>query len=108
MTDYEPGFILDQALGCALHQDYLIDFDDAYDALEDWFVQVDGAEVILTALIRDLDLLFADEPDAAARLAHFPEIGWRVETFDDFLSALRRRAETGLAGNPEPMLPPWT
>ena len=105
MSEYPPGFILEQAMW-SLHQDWQLDFADPYDALEDWF-QSDGVHPDpLNAIIRDVDELFAEEPDTAARLAHFPHIGWRLETFDEFLRAIRKRAADGLAGNPEPMRAP--
>jgi hypothetical protein len=103
--EYPPLFILQQAME-SLHQDWRIDFADAYEALEDWF-QADGWHaVVLQSLIRDVDLLFEDEPDTGARLAHFPHFSWRLETFDDFLRAIRKRAQDGLAGNPVPMRDP--
>ncbi|MFN2539319.1 MAG: hypothetical protein ABR549_14390 [Mycobacteriales bacterium] len=105
MPDYPPLFVLKQAMW-SLHEDWRLDFADAYAALGDWF-EADGVHRDpLNAVIRDIDQLFAEEPDAAARLAHFPHLGWRVETFDDFLRAIRKRAADGLAGSPDPMHAP--
>ena len=104
MPDYPPQFILAQAMS-SLDEDWQIEFPDAYAALADWF-QVDGrSPEVLRALIADLEQLDADA-DTAARLARFPRIGWRLDTFDEFLRAIRKRAESGLAGEPEPMRAP--
>ena len=103
--DDEPLFWLKQAFG-QLDQDWQYDYADPYEALEAWFSEGAPGPEILNAIVRDVDQLFADEPDTAARLAHFPHIGWRLETFDDFLRALGHRAETGLSGNPEPLRAP--
>lgn len=105
MSDYPPLDVLEQAMA-SLDQDWRTDFPDEYAALEDWF-QADGwSPRVLTALVRDIDQLFAEEPDAEARLAHFPHTGLSTKTSDDFLRAIRKRAVDGLAGNPEPMRAP--
>jgi hypothetical protein len=105
VPDYEPLFILDQAMA-SLDQDWRIEFPDEYAALEDWF-QADGwSQPVLKALIRDIDQLFAEEPDAEARLAHFPYTGLSTRTSDAFLQAIRKRAVDQLAGNAEPMRAP--
>jgi hypothetical protein len=106
VTDYRPGFLLDQAMGVALSQDWTYDFDDAYAAMEAWFQRNGGHPDVLNGLVRDVDLLFAETSDVASRLARFPQIGWRLETFDAFLQAIRKRAVDGIAGDPEPMRAP--
>jgi len=61
VLEYEIGFILEQAMATSLHQDWRIDFDDPYEALEDWF-RTDGLHpTVLNALVRDVDQLFAEE-----------------------------------------------
>jgi hypothetical protein len=105
VPDYAPHFILDQAMA-SLDQDWRTEFPDEYAALEDWFHADGWSPTVLTALVRDIDLLFAEDADAAARLAQFPHTGLSVNTIDRFLRAIRKRALDGLAGNPEPMRAP--
>jgi len=105
VPDDPPLFVLTQAMW-SLDQDWRIEFADPYEALEDWF-QADGVHPQnLQSLIADVDQLFAEDPDAQARLAHFPHTGLRVEMFDAFLRAIRARAVRGLAGDAEPMRAP--
>jgi hypothetical protein len=105
VPDYPPLYILGQAMW-TLDQDWDIDFADEFAALEDWFAADGIRPEVLKPLIADVDQLFADEPSAEARLAHFPHTGLRSDTFDEFLRAIRKRAEDGLAGNPQPMRRP--
>ena len=70
--DDAPLFWLKQAIG-QLDQDWTDDYTDAYEALESWFVEAAPNEEVLHRITHDVDQLFADEPDEAARMAHFPQ-----------------------------------
>lgn len=106
MIEYEPGFMLEQAIGVALNQDWTYDFRSPYEALEAWFQEDGQWPQNLQALIRDIDLLFATTPDAETRLAPWVGTGLRVDEIDGFLAAMRKRAVDGMADNAEPMRAP--
>jgi hypothetical protein len=103
--DDAPLFWIKQAMG-QLDQDWSDFYDNAYGALEGWFIEAAPSERVLGRIVAEVDALFADEPDTAARLAHFPHIGFRLETFDPFLRAIQRRAADALAGTVTPMREP--
>ena len=106
MTEDLLGDALDQAIQSTLHQDWLCDFTNPYDALESWFTMSSDSRENLEELIVSIDRCFAGTADAQARLALWPDSGLKVEEIDDLLLAMRKRAVDGLAGNPQPMRAP--
>src|SRR3954462_12984683 len=89
--DDAPLYYLKQAIGF-LDQDWRDEYANAYEALEGWFALAEPNHEVHEMLVRDIDQLFADEPDAASRAAHFPHNHWDLEMFDEFLRAIRKRA----------------
>jgi hypothetical protein len=100
-----PLFWLKQAL-CHLDEDYVYDFGDPWNCLEDWFHVAEPSRKVLEHIVLDVDRLFDTEPDHTARAAHFGRYGWNAPDFDVFLRDLQRRAQQELDGSPVPMRDP--
>jgi hypothetical protein len=103
--DDEPLFYIRQAVG-ELDQGWHDDYDNAYDAVEGWFRHANPSAKALQRIVDDVNQLFAEQPDTAARLAQFGHLVFRLETFDPFLRAIQRRAADALAGTVTPMREP--
>ena len=109
MADHEPRlyFNVDQAVS-HLDQDWMLDYEDVYEATEDWLFG--HGDEPLRQLIAEIDFLFSIEPDTKARIRHFR---WHAgfsdqdDSFDVWLRALQQRAKEALAGiHSNPMTDP--
>jgi hypothetical protein len=82
-----------------LGEDWMLDFDDVYEATEDW-VQGRG-DLGWRQLVAEIDFLFSVEPDTRARMKHFATqyaFTDQDDSFDVWLRALQTRAKEALAG----------
>ena len=103
----EPGYLLEQLLGTTFHQDWsYADYNDPFEAVEDWFRATGEWESNNHALIADIDDLFSATSSPEERFAHFTDVNIRRSDLDPLLKAIRNRAVTGLAGKPEPIRAP--
>jgi hypothetical protein len=104
----EPFYEVDQMIGCQLNQDWVLDFDDTYEAAEAWIMLCNDEE--RTALVGAIDLLFARTETTLQRkslLSTDYAFGRDDDGFDVWLRAVRVRAVQALAGiHSEPMEPP--
>lgn len=104
----EDFYELDQLMSCQLGEDWTHDYDNEYEAAEAWIILCNDDDC--TALIRDIDLLFALTDNRRSRLQVFSsgELPDEIsDLYDAFLRAIRVRAVQALAGiHSEPMVEP--
>jgi hypothetical protein len=99
---------IDQMVGCHLGEDWMLDFGSSNEAAEAWIVLCDDED--LTALVREIDALFALTHSESQRRGLFSTqyaFASDDDRFDVWLRAVRVRAVQALAGiHSEPMEPP--
>lgn len=107
----EPGYALEQLIGTTLYQDWQADHDTPYEALEEWFVEVEGCPDVLEPLLADLDW-FASVADESVRVRLWAGTGVGQSEVPALLVALRDRAVSALKGEEHtlraPVRPPAT
>jgi hypothetical protein len=106
MTEHRYPWLRQAVLN--LGEDTLVDFDDEYQATEDWVAGWSDARY--RELVSEIDLLMASTSDALTRMKQFRyQYGFDVdhpEDFDLWLGLLRQRAAEALAGIHNPMVDP--
>ena len=101
---------LSQLIRCYLHEGWVYDFPDCYQAVNHWAVEVDASTQ--AAVVAEIDELFAQTDSTVERLDRFPTHHvWSPaagnDDFDVWLRAVRLRATKALAGDESPsMMPP--